>query len=159
MEPVFLKGKGTTPSYPSQLHGEAGSTATHAGTPLMPYVPLYQPRVGLGEAITPATTQQGPRRPLGALTPIRMTAPSIVGTKALPLKPLSPPYPRSYNPNTRCDYHGKAVGHATERCWSLKHKVQDLLDGGLLDFQDQGSNVQNNPHSVHRGVAVSAISH
>ncbi|RDY11606.1 hypothetical protein CR513_03707, partial [Mucuna pruriens] len=52
------------------------------------------------------------------------------------LKPLEPPYPRSYNPNARCSYHDRAVGHATERYWSLKHKVQDLLDGRLLDFQD-----------------------
>ncbi|RDX73763.1 hypothetical protein CR513_46570, partial [Mucuna pruriens] len=51
--------------------------------------------------------------------------------KIIPLKPLESPYSRSYDPNAKCDYHGRAVGHATERCWSLKHKIQDLLDGGV----------------------------
>ncbi|RDX65911.1 hypothetical protein CR513_55392, partial [Mucuna pruriens] len=54
----------------------------------------------------------------------------------VPLKPLDPVYPRSYDPNARCDYHGGVVGHATERCWSLKHKIQDLLDEGQVEFQD-----------------------
>ncbi|RDX66181.1 hypothetical protein CR513_55075, partial [Mucuna pruriens] len=49
--------------------------------------------------------------------------------------------------------------HPIERCWSLKHKVQDLLDGRLLGFQDQGLNVQNNPLSTDRGMAINAISH
>ncbi|RDY06114.1 hypothetical protein CR513_09943, partial [Mucuna pruriens] len=66
---------------------------------------------------------------------------------------------QTYDPNTRYDYHGRAVGYANERCWSLKHKVQDLLDGGFLEFQDIGSNVQSNPLSAYKGVAINAISH
>ncbi|RDX81461.1 hypothetical protein CR513_37864, partial [Mucuna pruriens] len=62
----------------------------------------------------------------------------------IPLKPLEPPYPRSYDLNVRCDYLGKAVGHATERCCSLKHKGLDL---------------QSNPFPTHRGVTINAISH
>ncbi|RDX75833.1 hypothetical protein CR513_44247, partial [Mucuna pruriens] len=77
----------------------------------------------------------------------------------IPLKPLEPPYPRSCSPNARCDYHCEAIGHATERCWSLKHKVQDLLDGGLLGFQNQGPNVQSNPLPTHKGMAINTISH
>ncbi|RDY12081.1 hypothetical protein CR513_03166, partial [Mucuna pruriens] len=41
IEPIFSQGKGTTPSYPTQFHGGAGSTASHVGSPLMPYVPPY----------------------------------------------------------------------------------------------------------------------
>ncbi|RDY12082.1 hypothetical protein CR513_03167, partial [Mucuna pruriens] len=77
--------------------------------------------------------------------------------EAMPLKPLSPPYPRSYDPNTRCDYHGGAVSHTTERCWRLKHKVEDLLDGILLGFQDQWPNVQNNPLPAHRAMVVNRV--
>ncbi|RDX93107.1 hypothetical protein CR513_24678, partial [Mucuna pruriens] len=78
--------------------------------------------------------------------------------EVVPLKPLEPPYPRCYNPNARCNYHGGAIGHATKRCWSLKHKVQDLLDDGLLRFEDKGPNVQSNPLPAHgtRGLRVSA---
>ncbi|RDX73017.1 hypothetical protein CR513_47420, partial [Mucuna pruriens] len=77
----------------------------------------------------------------------------------IPLMPLEPPYLRSYDPKSRCDYHGQAIGHATERCWSLKHKVQELLEGGLLGFEDQGPNVQSNPLLPHRNVAINIISH
>ncbi|RDX96101.1 hypothetical protein CR513_21281, partial [Mucuna pruriens] len=61
--------------------------------------------------------------------------------EVVPLKPLEPPYPRSYDPNARCDYHGGAVGYTTKRCWSLRYKVQDLLDEGQVGFQDQAPNV------------------
>ncbi|RDY08348.1 hypothetical protein CR513_07434, partial [Mucuna pruriens] len=75
------------------------------------------------------------------------------------LKPLEPPYPRSYDPNARCDYYGGVIGHATERCWSLKHKVQDLLDDELLGFEDKGPNVHNNPLSAHDTASVNTLSH
>ncbi|RDY05743.1 hypothetical protein CR513_10381, partial [Mucuna pruriens] len=34
----------------------------------------------------------------------------------IPLKPLEPPYPRSYDPNARCNNHGEAIRNATKRC-------------------------------------------
>ncbi|RDY00182.1 hypothetical protein CR513_16663, partial [Mucuna pruriens] len=73
--------------------------------------------------------------------------------------PFEPPYPRSYDPNARCDYHGGAIGHAMERCWSLKHKVQNLLDNGLLGFEDKGPNVHNNHLPAHGSATVNTISH
>ncbi|RDX95753.1 hypothetical protein CR513_21680, partial [Mucuna pruriens] len=79
--------------------------------------------------------------------------------QVVPLKPLEPPYPRSYDPNARCDYHGRAIGHDTERCWSLKHKVQDLLDNGLLGFEDKGPNVHSNPLPTNGTMAINAINH
>ncbi|RDX78034.1 Gag-Pol polyprotein, partial [Mucuna pruriens] len=39
----------------------------------------------------------------------------------VPLKPIQSPYPKSYDPRARCEYHG-----------GLKHKVQDLIDARLL---------------------------
>ncbi|RDY10083.1 hypothetical protein CR513_05454, partial [Mucuna pruriens] len=68
------------------------------------------------------------------LYPVQFHVEAGVANVILPLKPLVPSYPRSYDPKARCDYHGRVVGHTTERCWGLKHKVQDLLDGGLLGF-------------------------
>ncbi|RDY00570.1 hypothetical protein CR513_16231, partial [Mucuna pruriens] len=119
----------------------------------MPYVPPYQPRADAGVATTPRPTQQGVRRPLRMLTAIPTTytklLPRLLEQKLVeivPLKPLVPPYLRSYDPNVRCDYHGGVVGHATERCWILKHK-------------DQGLDVQSNPLLAHRSAVVNAISH
>ncbi|RDY03633.1 hypothetical protein CR513_12754, partial [Mucuna pruriens] len=62
------------------------------------------------------------------------------------LKPLEPPYPRSYDPNAKCDYHAGVDGHSTEKCWGLKHKVQDLVEGG-------------NPLPPHEGQSINALSH
>ncbi|RDX78075.1 hypothetical protein CR513_41704, partial [Mucuna pruriens] len=53
-------------------------------------------------------------RALRTLDPISMTytelLPLLLKEKLLetvPVKPLKPPYPRSYDPNARCDYHGR----------------------------------------------------
>ncbi|RDX88782.1 hypothetical protein CR513_29574, partial [Mucuna pruriens] len=115
------------------------------------------PQTNTRVATTLGPTQQSARRPPKTLTLIPMTytelLPQLLEQKLVeivPLKPLVPSYPRSYDPNTRCNYHSEAVDHGTERYWSLKHKVQDLLDGGLLGFQDQGLNVQSNPPNPER---------
>ncbi|RDX82632.1 hypothetical protein CR513_36566, partial [Mucuna pruriens] len=73
------KAKPTSPSYPVQLHVEAGSMAAHASLPPMSYVPPYQPRVDARVAVTLGSAQQGARRPPRMLTPIPMTY-----TKLLP---------------------------------------------------------------------------
>ncbi|RDX84583.1 hypothetical protein CR513_34351, partial [Mucuna pruriens] len=77
----------------------------------------------------------------------------------LPLKPLEPPYPRSYDPNAKCEYHAGAIGHSTERCWSFKHKVQDLLDAGWLGFEENEPNVSTNPLPAHGGQSINVLSH
>ncbi|RDY08602.1 hypothetical protein CR513_07147, partial [Mucuna pruriens] len=130
----------------------------YTNPPLAPHIPPYQSRTDNGTASTgrhkKTAKDAGPNSHA-----IHKAAPPFKLVNIIPLKPLEPPYPRSYDPNVRCDYHDGAIGHATERCWSLKHKVQDLLDGSLLGFQDQGLNVQNNPLLAHRGVVINAISH
>ncbi|RDX73480.1 hypothetical protein CR513_46914, partial [Mucuna pruriens] len=135
--PIFPQGKGAIPSYPVQFHAGAESTTAHASLPLTSYVPLYQPRADTRVVVTLGSAQQGTRRSPRMLTLIPMTytelLPQLLEQKlveVVPLQPLVPPHPRSYGPNAKCDYHGGAVGHATKRCWSLKHRVQDLLDGG-----------------------------
>ncbi|RDX91946.1 hypothetical protein CR513_25989, partial [Mucuna pruriens] len=75
------------------------------------------------------------------------------------LKLVEPPYPKSYNPNAKYDYHGGAIGHPTEKCWGLKHKVQDLIDGGWLGFQENKPNINNNPLPTRGGQSINAISH
>ncbi|RDY14350.1 hypothetical protein CR513_00598, partial [Mucuna pruriens] len=77
----------------------------------------------------------------------------------LPLKPLEPPYPRSYDPNAKCDYHSGVVGHSTERCCNLKHKVQDLIEAGWLGFKGNEPNISTNPLSTHEGQSINTLSH
>ncbi|RDY06701.1 hypothetical protein CR513_09270, partial [Mucuna pruriens] len=146
IKPIYSQGKGVVSSYLAQ----------YANPPPVPYVPPYQPRTNAG-VVNPNPIQQDIRRLPRTLTPIPMTYKELLSqlleqklVKITPLKPLKPPYPRSYDPGAWCDYHSGAVGHTTEKCWSLKHKVQDLLDGGQLRFQDHGPNAQRNPLLTHK---------
>ncbi|RDX97564.1 hypothetical protein CR513_19652, partial [Mucuna pruriens] len=156
-----LAKKPTTEKKKGEANAVMGASPSYMARYANPPPALYgPPRTNIG-IINPRLVQQGTRRKPQTLTPIPMSyielLPQLLEQKLMeiiPLKPLEPPYPRSYDPNARCDYHGGAVGHATERCWSLKHKVQDLLDGGLLDFQDQGPNIQSNPLPTYRGIAT-----
>ena len=47
-----------------------------------------------------------------------------------PTKISQPMFPKGYNPNVTCAYHGGVSGHYIEHCMTLKHKVQSLIDVG-----------------------------
>jgi len=51
-------------------------------------------------------------------------------------KTPQPPFPRWYNPNLTCAYHGGVPRHSIEHCRTLKHKVQSLIDAGWLKFEE-----------------------
>src|SRR4051812_9174486 len=40
----------------------------------------------------------------------------------------------SYNPNVRCAYHSNSPGHNTNNCWTLRNKIQDMIDAGEIEF-------------------------
>ncbi|RDY12590.1 hypothetical protein CR513_02583, partial [Mucuna pruriens] len=99
-------------------------------------------------------------------TPIHMTYitlfPKLLQKNLIavrPLKPLENLYPRSNDPNTKCDYHAGAIGHSTERCWSFKHKVQDLINVGWFGFEENEPNVNTNSLPVHGGQSINVLSH
>ena len=50
-----------------------------------------------------------------------------------PVKSLCPLYSKWYNPNAKCDYHGRVVGHFTKGCETCKHKVQAFIDAKWFD--------------------------
>ena len=43
-----------------------------------------------------------------------------------------------YNPDERCAYHSDSPGHDTDDCWSLRNKIQDLIDRRVLEFMPGG---------------------
>src|SRR3954469_15806516 len=55
---------------------------------------------------------------------------------------LLPPYLAPANPalgykhHARCTYHSDSPGYDTEDCGPLKHKIQDLIEEGLVEFED-----------------------
>ena len=50
------------------------------------------------------------------------------GISIIPARPKRPPYPKGYDINARCEYHGGVRGHSTENCMTFKDKVQSLID-------------------------------
>src|SRR3954463_6110525 len=43
-----------------------------------------------------------------------------------------------YKYHARCPYHSNSPGHDTEDCGPLKHKIQDLIDNKIIDFNSTG---------------------
>ncbi|GLT87857.1 hypothetical protein SLE2022_059140 [Rubroshorea leprosula] len=66
--------------------------------------------------------------------------------------PIRPPYPFWYDPQARCEYHN-VVGHGTEYCATLKHRIQYLIDEGKLQLdakEGKGTpNITQNPLPPH----------
>jgi hypothetical protein len=48
------------------------------------------------------------------------------------------PQPKDYNKDLTCEYHQGEVGHTVENCRVLRHRIQDLLDQGVLKFRVEG---------------------
>jgi len=48
---------------------------------------------------------------------------------------------RGYDSTKKCDYHSGELGHSTDECFTLKHKIQNLLDTKAFSFQTTGPNV------------------
>ncbi|KAH1238838.1 hypothetical protein GmHk_08G023431 [Glycine max] len=105
-----------------------------------------------------------PPRPIQEFTPLPMTyedlLPSLIANQLVVItlrKIFQPPFPKWYDPNATCKYHGNTPGHSIEKCLALKYKVQHLIDAGWLTFQEDRPNVKTNPLANHGGGAVNAI--
>ncbi|KAF3632915.1 hypothetical protein FXO38_14222 [Capsicum annuum] len=55
-----------------------------------------------------------------------------------------------YDPNKRCTYHSRVVGHDIEKYITLKYKIQDLIDNKVITLEDAPANVKNNPFPNHK---------
>ncbi|XVF80845.1 hypothetical protein PTKIN_Ptkin15bG0107600 [Pterospermum kingtungense] len=49
-------------------------------------------------------------------------------------KPFQPQFPKWYNANKQCEYHGGISGHDFGNCVAFRHKVQSLIDNEVLKF-------------------------
>ena len=58
------------------------------------------------------------------------------GIFVLPTKPRRPPYPRGYDANAKCEYHGRVIGHSIEKFMTFKDKVQALIDANPAKFKE-----------------------
>ncbi|XP_050914983.1 uncharacterized protein LOC127129923 [Lathyrus oleraceus] len=73
------------------------------------------------------------------------------------IKPVSPPYPPSFNANSRCDFHAGAQGHSTEDCKVLKSKVQNLLDSKMFSLAPRSLQINNTFSPGYGGPSVQTV--
>jgi len=86
--------------------------------------------------------------------------PSLIANQMVvitPRKIFQTPFPKWYDPNATCKYHGNTPAHSIKKCLALKYKVQHLIDAGWLTFQEDRPNVKTKPLTNHGGGAVNAI--
>ena len=76
--------------------------------------------------------------------------------KPLDQRPIPNPLPSWFDLNKRCAYH-QGPGHNTDRCFTLRHVVQDLIDNKVIAPPIRPS-VTNNPfpnHNFRKGPRIS----
>ncbi|KAH1257161.1 hypothetical protein GmHk_03G007191 [Glycine max] len=172
--PAWVKPQ-QTPHGTHQYAQHHPSFSAHTGnasssTPVQPKAPTQReaPQVPTPNTTRPAgnsnTTRNFPPRPFPEFTPLPMTyedlLPSLIANHlavVTPRRVLEPPFPKWYDPNATCKYHGGVPGHSVEKCLALKYKVQHLMDAGWLTFQEDRPNVRTNPLANHGGGAVNAV--
>jgi hypothetical protein len=71
-------------------------------------------------------------------------------------RPYNGPQRRDFNPSSTCNFHFGEVGHAVENCNQLRHRVQDLIDHGVLKFEGL-PNITTNPLPNHPEGGVNMV--
>ena len=68
-----------------------------------------------------------------------------------PVEPrLQNPLPKNMDHSVSCEYCSGAPGHDTEKCWKLKHVVQNLIDTNKIEVQTlEAPNINQNPLPAH----------
>ncbi|KAF1894594.1 hypothetical protein Lal_00031414 [Lupinus albus] len=62
-----------------------------------------------------------------------------------------------YDPNANCNYHFGIIGHSTETCRALKHRIQDLIDSKWLEFKDTVPTITGNPLPNHENQGINVL--
>ena len=78
--------------------------------------------------------------------------------KPLDLRPIPNPLPSRFDVNKRCAYH-QSPGHDTDKCFGLRHAIQDLIDNKVIALPTRPS-ITNNPLSNHnfwRGPMINCL--
>jgi hypothetical protein len=71
-------------------------------------------------------------------------------------RPYNGPPARDFDQKLTCDFHFGEVGHAVENCRQLRHRVQDLIDHGILKFEGL-PNITTNPLPDHPKGTVNMV--
>ena len=136
---------------------------------MQPIQPRPTPIPAPAQAPAPAPTPQMParlvgnqandnrlaRRELRQFTPLPMPLtklyPILIEKSLISpivLRPYNGPQKRDFNQNLTYDFHFREVGHSVENFQQLRHRVQDLIDHGILKFEGL-PNITTNPLPNH----------
>uniref|UniRef100_A0A2N9FEI8 Reverse transcriptase/retrotransposon-derived protein RNase H-like domain-containing protein n=1 Tax=Fagus sylvatica TaxID=28930 RepID=A0A2N9FEI8_FAGSY len=105
------------------------------------------------QAPAPAPAPQMPARPEGNQPNDNREEPNLT---YCPETLQRGPQRRDFNPNSACDFHFGEVGHTVENCGQLRHRVQDLIDHGVLKFEGL-PNITTNPLPKHPEGGVNMV--
>ena len=78
--------------------------------------------------------------------------------KPLDPKPVPNPLPARFDVSKRCAFH-QGLGHDTDKCFSLRHAIQDLIDTKVIAPPTRPS-ITNNPfpnHNFGRGPRINCL--
>ncbi|KAH1193981.1 hypothetical protein GmHk_19G054884 [Glycine max] len=139
--------------HPSFL-ARAGNSSNSAPVQLKAPIQREAPQVPAPTTTRPAGNSNAmrnfPPKPIPEFTPLPMTyedvLPSLITNQMVVITPgkiYKPPFPKWYDPNATCTYHGNTPGHSIEKCLDLKYKDRP--------------NVKTNLLANHGGGAVNAI--
>jgi hypothetical protein len=144
---------------------------------MQPIQPRPVPTPAPTQAPAPASTPQMPARPVGnqpndnrwpRKEPRQFTPLPMPLTELYPIlieknlisptipRPYNGPPRRNFNQNLTCDFHFGEVGHAVENYNHLRHRIQDLIDHGILKF-DGLPNITTNPLPNHPEGGVNMV--
>ncbi|KAE8692135.1 hypothetical protein F3Y22_tig00110858pilonHSYRG00062 [Hibiscus syriacus] len=74
-----------------------------------------------------------------------------------PMDPIKPPYPRWFDENVNCEYHGGVQGHSIENCLTFKRLVQRMRNKNWITFNSGTPNVAQNPLPNHQETGINAV--
>lgn len=122
--------------------------------------PAFQPPANPRNPTAPRVGENKRRRiftPLGDSLE-NVLALLIAQKKITELAPPADPKGRQYDPSKKCAYHSGAPGHDTKDCWTLKHKIQNMIDSGEIVVKaPEQPNVNNKPLPQHNAEGVNMI--
>ena len=58
------------------------------------------------------------------------------GISVILARPRRPHYPKRYDIDAKCEYHGGVRGHSTKNYTTFKDKVQSLIDADPTKFRE-----------------------
>jgi len=75
--------------------------------------------------------------------PLEFVYQHLLDSRFISLTPsnlMQPPFPRLYNLDERCKYHGRVIRHSTENCKIFKYQVRKMVSKKLVDFINDNIN-------------------